>query len=143
MIAVVLPTAGLVREYADFDQLFSFYEDGLRGLIRDMVLLSDLHAPTEQTSAAEYVRELASDGLVEKVLREYSDSPDARFLFHTSSRTREIEVEIAVEMIYQSVMEMMNALLMRAVYEVCKQKWSWLGNDLIAHLTVLEDLPSE
>lgn len=138
MITVVLPTAGIVSEHKSFEALFSFYEEGLHGLIRDMVMLSDQNPPKSKRTCEAIKRELHDSGLFDKIMRDYSHSPEACFLRHAGDLNHEQFVEVAVEVIYQSVVEMMNTLFLRTVYEVCKQRWGWIGDDLIAKMTVLE-----
>lgn len=138
MPSVALPTAGIVHEYRDCEALFSFYEDGLKGLIRDMVLVSDSRPPMHKPTAEEIKQEFLDSGLPERIMTQYAQSPDARFLAHTGNTTHEAFIEMAAEVIYQSVVEMMNSLFLRLVYEVRKQRWSWIGNDLVVSMRILE-----
>lgn len=138
MPKVVLPTADLLKDFAHLERMFDFYEDGLRGLVRDMVLTADaVDTPSSRVEDA-FKQALQNTGLIEKVMRDYAHSADARFNFLTGTGSEQIEVEIAVEHIYQIVLEMMAQLFRRAVYEICKQEWQWLGDDLVAKVDVLD-----
>ena len=134
----ILPTAEIVRNFKEYEPLFSFYDEGLRGLVRDMVMLSDMHAAPEETRSTGFKRELGSDGLLEKVLRDYGHSLDAMFAHHIGVPNKAPFVGALVELIYQHVVEMMSAYFRREPYEVCKQQWEWLGSDVIVGISFLE-----
>jgi hypothetical protein len=134
----VLPTADIVREYQDFDPLFVFYEDGIRGVIRDSILLSEGWSvkPTRYREVQSW-RDTRTRFL-EKVLRDYSNSPEAvltRLLENTSA---EMYVELVTEDIMRRVMGMMHDVFRHLVYDVSKAEWKWIGNDLATRIRIYD-----
>jgi hypothetical protein len=139
MPKVVLPTAEILKTFKDFEHLFDFYEDGLKGVVRDMVFTADTFQAQPDRVRDAFKQALQNSGLIEKIMRDYSMSPEAQFHFHVGSHTQESAVEIAAQCIYVVVLQTMSNLFMRAVYEISKQEWDWVGQDLIASVQVLDN----
>lgn len=147
MLQVILPTSELLRDHQELEQMFAFYPGdenepgGLRALIRDMVLVAADENQEQLKKAVHgaFRQAIQSNPLIEKVMRDYAMSDDARIMFHMGSGTsHESSVEINAELLYQRVLDMMSRIFMRAVYEVSKQEWQWVGDDLVATVNVLD-----
>lgn len=144
MPKVILPTGDLLRNYRALEPMFSFYspgageEGGLRGLVRDMVLTADEATGPPPHFQAVFKKAIQDSGVLEKVMRDYADSPEGRFVFHTGRGHESSQVEMTAEALYEAVLEMMSAIFMRAVYEISKQDWQWLGDDLVATVKLLD-----
>lgn len=133
MIKILLPTAEIIRDHGRHEGFFNFYEEGLRGVVRDMVLMSDdsifsTSIPQRQLNV--------SEGLIQKILREYQNSPEAVMQRYLENTTYESYVELIAEMIADSVHDMMRSIFVSAVYDVSKTEWDWLGNDLITRIRI-------
>jgi hypothetical protein len=146
---VIFPTGELLQEFKFLEDMFAFYDGGLKGLVRDMVLTADfadtpdIHALLGTGIEEAFHRALKSTGLIEKVMRDYVHSPDARLAFVLGDNHAEHAVEIAAEALYQRIFELVNHLFMRTIYEISKQYISWDGDDLITHVDVLEERPND
>lgn len=153
---VALPTTDIVRNFKEFDRLFSFYEGGIKGVVRDTVLLSAAwvldhpswifdreimrypglvaHYDTKHPITTAYP--VIADGLLEKIMRDYANSPEAMMQRFSENTSSENYVEIVAEMIDRAVGEMMNTLFRSSVYDICKTEWQWIGDDLVAKIKI-------
>lgn len=137
----VLPTKDIIQQYNDLDHLFTFYEGGVRAIIRDTILLSSawkLELFSERYHLPDNTKPLTAKGMMDNVMREYSNSEDAIFQRFSENTTKETFVQIAVENIDYTVSEMMFALFKRQIYTVVKRDWQWFGNDLIVKINTYE-----
>jgi hypothetical protein len=137
---VVLPTSEVIREFIQHDTLFCFYEGGIRGLVRDSVLLAADH-PYEVVDGhyCAKPRPLKNKDLMEKVLRDYENSLDWRWMENHYRFNPSSQIAILVDLVDFAVGKMMRGLFVQAVYEICKTTYTWLGDDLAVSLKVLED----
>ena len=124
----VLPTADIVREYHHLDALFVFYDDGIKGIIRDALLLS-------QGVTNQYTREIelrrALEPFMDKVLRTYDNSTEAMLQRLLENTSAELYVEMVVADVWQRVSVMMKDLFQHLQYDVSRAEHRWLGNDLM------------
>lgn len=142
MRKLIVPTSDLVREFWHCEPLLCFYNEGVRGLIRDTVLLSS-SVPADSYSLHRRRKDapLFSDGLLDHVMGEFERSLDLRFLENMLPRRAEsacFAVEAAVEAIDEAVARMMRQFMQREVYEICKTRWKWIGYDLLVIVQVLD-----
>jgi hypothetical protein len=133
----VLPIAEILREYFLLEHVFDFYEEGLRGLVRDHVLIStsivcDIHEDDMEDDDA--------DPLVNKIVQayrmnnlgyrnDYYNNNDERRLASALHRSREIRLMIN---------RLMYVLFRGSVYNIHPQRFQWLGNDLVVHMDLWE-----
>lgn len=129
MLKLLLPTSDIFLSHKHFEPLLYFYEDGVRGLVRDTVLLSSQPLPGSEDVQA----------LRERLVAEYDRCANARFLENSMRRHEYASflVEMAAEEIDYRVAEMMWQFLRGRVYEVCKTRWKWVGADLVATIQIL------
>jgi hypothetical protein len=124
VISFILPTGNILNEYKKYENLFSFYHDGLRGIIRDLILAHDKKVTI-------------MEDIIEKIIWEYNNSPDASFRRATDSTNNrdEIMIEIIAELISFAVIEMMDAIFMGKQIDVIEKSHRWVENDLIIILS--------
>lgn len=143
MHKVILPTSTLVRQFWHCEPLLCFYDLGVRGLIRDAVLLN-CGKPASSFSLYRRRKDppLFSDGLLDYVLEEYERSLDLRFLENTLPQRAVsgcFAVETVVEAIDEAVAAMMRECFLREIYEICKTRWQWVGYDLLIRVRLDDD----
>lgn len=149
MIQIILPTGELLHDYKYLEEMFAFYQSegqetsGLKALVRDMVLLADQDGLIVQKDNGRvrnaFKHALRTHPLVEKVMRDYANSAEARFLFRIDDgKDQSSNVESNVEILYERVLDMMSAIFMRTVYEVSKQEWEWVGDDLVTTVQIID-----
>jgi hypothetical protein len=128
-VFLILPTADIVREYETAERTFSFYEDGLRGVIRDLILYSNTGK-----GSGNYIQD--------KILREYSNTPEAVTSRIMENFMTEIYVETLVEVIFNSVSIMMQTLLPHVAHSISVTEHQWNCNDLIIKIKNLDEKES-
>ena len=126
---LILPTAEIVKEYEAAERTFSFYEDGLRGVIRDLILYSNA-----EKKSGNYIQD--------KILREYSNTPEAVMSRIMENFVTEMYIELLVEVIFNSVSNMMQMLLPQTVYTISVIEHQWSCNDLIIKIKNLDEKES-
>ena len=128
---IILPTADIVREFEDYESVFCFYDEGLRGVIKDIVLYNTVTDTTgEQTSM-----------LVQDVISVYEHSLYVRYLENTLSISQpEICIEMMVIQLESAVSKMLKALFVKELqrYRWDRSSYEWLGNDLITRIKLRE-----
>jgi len=137
----ILPTSDLVRQFKPHERLFNFYEDGIKGLIRDTILLSaayryHLFAFSRYNNSQYAPRPTIADGLLEKVLRDYDNSLDAHLERFQQNTNSSYYVETVVKLIDHAVGEMMADIFQSTAYDVSKTDWQWHGSDLVARVNL-------
>lgn len=139
MLRVVLPTADIVREFRGYEPIFCFYEDGIRGVVRDSVLLSNGMYEHELDECISHQSSLI-ETFINRVVEEYENSIHRRYIENTYAKNSpSITLELVVAQINSMVNTMTRALFMLRAYEICKSRWQWVGDDLIAVVQFLDD----
>lgn len=134
MPIVILPTAEIITRFKGFEELFCFYDDGLKGIVRDSVLTSQAYDLVERYHKPKGHRSkciIEVSGLLDKILRDYHNSADAMFLFRIENTNAATYVEEAAIQIDTAVNEMMRVLFARIVYDMNMDGYTWLGDDLM------------
>jgi len=132
---LIIPIFEILNDHQESEQLFYFYDDGLRGVVRDIILFSsgcefkNLH-PNKRAGADECV--------VEKILRDYYNTPEATLSRFTDNIDMEVYIEVIAQSIAISVEELLRALIPRIVYEFSKTEFQWLGDDLLLKMRIFE-----
>lgn len=138
MAIYILPTNDIVKEFMDFESMFIFYEGGVKGIIKDTVLLSEASQYGRYASFENKgVRKLMAKGLMDKILSDYSNSAEAVFLRYSENTSSSVQIELVTELIDNAVSDMMNCIFVRTVYDICKTRWEWIGNDLITNIRII------
>lgn len=138
MAKVILPTSELLSFLTTFQELFSFYEDGLRGLVRDCVLLSDSVTQYDRLSIREFSPAQIDPDFAKKVMREYEESPSAMFLRMTENTNSYHAAEMALEYIHDAVVDMVKSTFGPAVFDISKGWHHWHCNDLVIEVVFLD-----
>lgn len=127
---IVLPTFGLYAAHLDKEPLFSFREEGVLGVIRDLVLLSG--GPESRGH-----RFSAYEDFVQQLLFEYENNVELR-LCENSLRKSDYSgfaLELSCEQLEVAVQEMMRLMFRDVLFDICKTRWQWLGADLLTTVT--------
>ena len=133
MPIVILPTAEIITRFKGFEELFGFYDDGLKGVIRDTILTSQAYDLVKRRYPTGHKNKciIMASGLMDKILRDYHNSADAMFLHRIENTNAATYVEEAAILIDQAVHEMMRVLFAKIVYDMCMDGSVWLGDDLM------------
>lgn len=140
MSLVILPTSDILREYQHFETAFdSFHHEGLKGAVRNMVVMSD-DLGVGHRPYAEICDDILSrkNDLIELIVNEYLNTPEAQFWLHTKGYSNQMQIEAMAQALYQSVVEMMTCFFARKVFDINKQQTEWVGDDLLIEVTDLE-----
>lgn len=137
MAKVILPTSEVLGFLSHFQELFSFYEDGLRGLVRDCVLLSD-GVGSQRVSMREFGSSVIDPDFASKVMREYAQSPSAMFLSVINNSGAYHSAEMALEYVHDLVIDMVKATFGPAVYDISKTWHHWHSDDLVIEVVFLD-----
>lgn len=133
----VLPTASIVREFREYNRLFSFYEDDIKGIIRDTILVSSAWMQKDYSRYHHEIhRPLMADDLMEKIIRDYHNSGEALMQRLSENTSSETYIQRIVEQINRQVGDMMMTLFLNYVYDVSKTEWQWIGDDLVVKITI-------
>lgn len=132
---LMLPTTELIREHQRFDPLFCFYHEGIKGLVRDIAVLSD--------GGALYTPHNVKDLILEKVDEEYEVCFDSRYNDHTLPPNFEYPslavIELITERLVEDIVQMMQCLLHQR-YEVSfdHRDQVWIADDLVVLIKDVE-----
>lgn len=156
MSLVILPTSEIIRELEQFDDMFSFYDSGIRGVVRDNILQSDLSDISEAqvlrtNSIPPWIRKLN-----DRIVFEYSNSYQAIRQHYLENTSDELYVEMIAEYANALVFEMLNTVFMKNNLNILSYKWAyidgkwtrvdawrWVGNDLLVQVEHHKDLNNE
>lgn len=134
MSLVILPTTEIIQEVGQFDELFSFYDDGIRGVVRDNVLHSDLSEISELPVMRTPSNPYWIQKLNERIVFEYCNSPRALNLYYTENTCEDMYVELIAEWVNVLVFEMLKTLFVRSDLDILTRDWYWIGNDLVVKI---------
>lgn len=138
MVYVALPTTDIVRNFREFERLFTFYEEGIKGVVKDTVLLSSAWILSRTSNMQPHARPIIADGLLDKIMRDYANSGEALMQRLSENTSSESYIELIAELIDRAVGEMMYALFLSTVYDVSKTEWRWIGDDLVAKMKIYD-----
>jgi len=118
MVIFILPTKDILRLFQKYDELFMFYNDGVKGVIRDTIL-----------SRVSTNRGL--DDVLNKIRIDYLNSVDAVMEYLTEYEFRSECIDLAVELITIAINEMMIDLFKSRNSSIIISYWKWFGDDFI------------
>ena len=134
----ILPTAEIIKDHRQYDELFCFYMEGIRGLVRDIVLCSDYGNFHRIACGHQDGKITHASGLIESVMRMYNNSPEAMLNYYLEKTSCSSYVESVVEMLDDAVTAMMAPLVKQRPFNVNKQEFEWIGNDLMIKINLVE-----
>ena len=147
---VILDTGDLVRRYSAYDPLFSFYENGIKDVVKEAALVAGSHSPSFRSDFISDVRWDAS--LAGRITRDWEQAIDIA-LDHSPQSTRDYlqgqnkmdreVIQIVVEQIEDEIKQMLNFLTRFSRYRVEEvdllTSVEWLGNDLVVDVSPLPE----
>jgi hypothetical protein len=122
---LVLPTRDLLREYHEYNDTFYFYDNGIKGIIKD-ILINDLEI----------------DDVINLIISKYSNTVDARVQLINDLNngfcynTRESGMEDIIKNITNSVMFMMKGIFQNRHYNVSRYNVRWIESDLVIKIAI-------
>jgi len=132
----ILPTRDLLRLFSSYENLFWFYNDGVKGVIRDIILFSNAWELKHYSPIKDCKKPITAQLIFDKIVQEYSNSPDGRMNGITGNLIDSECVEIAAELIDNAVSDMMFVLFSSLIYDVSKTNWKWFGDDIIVEIKI-------
>lgn len=143
MALVILPTSEIIRDLESFDEMFSFYDNGIRGIVRDNVLQSDLshisEVPVLRTNAIPHWIQKLND----RIVFEYTNSHQAIRQHYLENTSDTLYVELVAEYVNALVFEMLKTLFVQSHLDIQTTGWRWIGNDLLIRVTHNKDFNNE
>lgn len=129
----ILPVAEALKQFQLFEYVLDFYDEGLRGLIRDHVFVSNAHL----CDLEELESSFDEDPLEEKIVTAYTTSLNYRHDVAMGTANRKLNAALsASRQIRKWVDGMMYTAYLHDVYSVHAQYHRWHGKDLIVRLDI-------
>jgi hypothetical protein len=123
----ILPTADLVDRFKDYEYFLVFYEDGIRGLIRDLV--------QRQAGYLQYEQELTNTkelfDFVDRRIFLYDNSPEAICSQYNENINWNGILIVLIETLDTLIKETLLGFFNKSNYIICKHSYEWVGNDLV------------
>jgi hypothetical protein len=149
MKAIVLDTRSLVNEYREYEPFFAFYENGVRDLLKEAVLIHSMSSPFSSGATAYHPR-----GLVGKVEADFDyaldcyhdscDGEDATPLFDERFLFSNLDViRFAAHSMEDAVEKLFLQHLPTRFFEIADDHQGpafrprWIGSDLLVHVRLL------
>lgn len=120
MLAVILPTSDVLRQFDEYELLFCFHENGVKGIIEKFILVNQ--------------NKECLDELFAEILLKYHHSPEVIFLHGVEKAT--FYLEILLELIEIAISEVMNSMFKNLTYTLTEKDVTWIGNDVKINLTL-------
>ena len=121
MNLIALPTMELVYDRRNYVNVFDFYEDGVSGIIQEVVHFFDRD-------------ESIKEKLISKIMDTYTSSYIC--LFHATVENYHTEhlVEITIRDLVDDVYSLINVLFVNQPVVFNARQCRWLGNDIIVEI---------
>jgi hypothetical protein len=140
MSAYLLPTAEILRQVKQFDSVFSFYENGIKGVISNTVTMSAGYLFLDYLQNKKIgIKHPAFSPLKESILQQYSLSNEARLADYSCYPDNSLLIEVVVDLIEEAVNSMMYGIFMKEIYDVSIEQSKWFGSDLIAIIKIYRE----
>jgi hypothetical protein len=150
---VILATDEIVRRYMTYDSLFSFYEDGVKEVVKQAVLDSGRRKPyrlDDRESEVHWMQSLAG-----RVIREWEHELDKHFNLDDSLQDHEMNdlkryrterdvIQLVVEQIEEDVDRLIQTFTGERRYRVRRLDplmghGEWLQNDLVVEIGQIQE----
>ncbi len=132
---VILPTHEAFSYFNLAEHYLMFYEDGLRGLLRDHVLVSDPHLCDNDDIETIF----GEDPLQQKIVESYRNS----YIFKRDEHMGRAEINISAALeisahVRNWVNAMMRSIYPNEIYHIHEQYYRWFGSDLHVRIDVMD-----
>lgn len=129
----ILPIAEALKEFELFEYILDFYDEGLRGLIRDHIFVSNARI----CDLDDHESSFDEDPLQKKIIEAYMHSIGYRHDVEMGIATKKLNAALsASHRIRKWVDGMMYTAFMNDVYSVHEQYYRWFGRDIIVQIDV-------
>ncbi len=137
----ILPTSEIIRTFKAKEELFEFYEEGIRGLVRDIVMRPRAFDTVQICDGVGYNKDaMILEELVAQVVSQYENSLHYRYIENTRAHIHpSCLVEVVVLCVEDAVSQMLRGFFAGFAYDVCKSNWQWLEDDLVVTITFQRD----
>lgn len=128
MLAIILPTTPIVKGFSQYENLFCFYDDGVKGVVKDHVLVSrsclvSFYEDIQKTDKS--VR------LMDEIIQKYETSLHRQYMENTYNGCKPIHMlEDIINEIEREVNNMMYLYFFEHPYSI-ERGVKWVGDDLI------------
>jgi hypothetical protein len=119
-----------MQEYNEYDYLFYFYRDGLKGLVEDIIIHSaswEFH----KLDCKHDEKPAIAKNVIDKMLMEYEYTPEGIINNITNNTMHLLKIEIIATMLDNAINEMMYCIFQKNIYHISNINIRWLNNDLI------------
>lgn len=134
-VVMILPTRDLMHDFVMLENMFRFYPDGVRGVVRDSFSISTDFSGVK-TSALVYREEGRIEGLMGSVL----DSYEAYIAMHDSDPSIQVglfedldTIELMVDLIEQRTDEFLRERFRKEMIQIVRPI-QWLDLDLVVQI---------
>lgn len=131
---VVLPTSNLIDFLAYEQDYFEFYQEGVRGVIKEMVLNSDLSKLPLYQNGNGCINSVLTKNISEDILNQYWNSPYAVRLFVDGRTDDSTMISLILDYIDECLAEMLSISLKQVNKDISHSYFSWVGNNLVIRL---------
>lgn len=131
----ILPLAEFVTEFKHLEPVLCFYDNGLKGLIKEIVLRNTAADASGQRSEA----------LVKEIVTSYEHSMHVRYMENTLKVTDpSIYIELFVIQLDELLAELLLLLFSQSLQT---HRWdyndsAWIGNDLLVRMVPIDSKPN-
>lgn len=134
-VTMILPTRELMQDFVILENLFRFYPEGIRGVVRDSFSISTDFSGVK-TSALIY----REDGRLEGLMGSVMDSYEAYIEIHDQDPSIQVglfedldAIELIVDAIEQRTDEFLRDLFKREMYQILRPV-QWIDMDLVVQI---------
>lgn len=121
---ILLPTAPIIQEHKGFEAIFCFYEDGIKGLVRDLVVRLAERPSTEEASRA----------FIDRVIYDYECSLHVRYLENTyGAEYPQWVIETVIVWLEKEIDDMLAPFRIER-FTITSRHILWIGNDLFTKI---------
>ena len=128
-IEVILPTRDIALDFSEYDDLFYFYYNGVKGILHTSVILSRAWEDKESD---------VTQKVIDEVMQYFTLSSEASMCYITGNYILNYYLESMVKHMSISINEMMKIMFMHDTYYIEKNKFKWIDNDLMVTAVITD-----
>lgn len=129
-IEIILPTRDIVLDFSEYDDLFYFYHNGVKGILHTSVIHSKAWESKESDSIQKTINE---------VMTYFTQSPEANMCHITGNYVLNYYIESLVKHMSMCINDMMSNMFVSSIYYIDKNKFRWIDNDLLVPAVILDN----